>query len=276
MDAGDGWAEAMDLKIRELRGARPTAVNLAVAVDRMAARARVLPRDGLVEGLDKLAREMEQEDAACCRAIGELGQTLLSDGDRVLTHCNAGALATVGIGTALGVIRSAVGHGKRIHVLADETRPVLQGARLTAAELMADGIPVTLLCDGMAGWMMKTGRVDKVIVGADRIAANGDTANKIGTYSVAVLARHHGIPFYVAAPLSTLDVSLPDGEGIPIEERDGREVTRFMGAEMAPRGVAVVNPAFDVTPSSLIDAIVTERGILRPPYRQAIRSVLAG
>lgn len=270
---GECWRDTLARKARVLSSARPTAVNLKAAVHRMMTRARTLDVGSLVDGLNELACEIEREDAACCRAMGQYGQSLLDDGDRVLTHCNAGALATAGIGTALGVIRAAVYAGKKISVLADETRPYLQGARLTAAELMDDDIPVTLICDSMAGWMMKTGQVDKVIVGADRIAANGDTANKIGTYSLAVLARHHGIHFFVAAPLSTLDMTLIDGTGIPIEQRDRREVTHFRGDRIAPLHVGVMNPAFDVTPAALINAIITDEGIARPPFIEAFRKI---
>ncbi|HLI28079.1 MAG TPA: S-methyl-5-thioribose-1-phosphate isomerase, partial [Chloroflexota bacterium] len=196
-------------------------------------------------------------------------------GARVLTHCNAGALATGGYGTALGVIRAAVEAGKRVHVWVDETRPFLQGARLTAWELQADGIPLTLITDNMAGYFMARGEVDLVVVGADRIAANGDVANKIGTYSVAVLAHAHGIPFYVAAPLSTVDLSLPDGTAIPIEERAPSEVTHLAGQRIAPEGVAAANPAFDVTPARYVTAIITECGVLRPPYEEALRAAAA-
>jgi eIF-2B alpha/beta/delta-like uncharacterized protein len=211
-----------------------------------------------------------EEDVAINRQLGMYGGALIPDGARVLTHCNAGALATAGYGTALGVIRAACEAGKKIHVWVDETRPVLQGARLTAWELMREGIPCTLITDSMAGFLMKQGKVDLVIVGADRISANGDAANKIGTYALAVLARAHGIPFYIAAPLSTIDPSLPDGEAIPIEERSPDELTHVQGVRTAPDGVPVWNPAFDVTPHALIAAIVTEEGILRPPFSASI------
>jgi methylthioribose-1-phosphate isomerase len=213
---------------------------------------------------------LRAEDVALNRQLGRHGADLVPDGARVLTHCNAGALATAGYGTALGVIRGAVEAGKRLHVYVDETRPFLQGARLTAWELQADRIPLTLITDNMAGYFMAQGKVDLVVVGADRIAANGDVANKIGTYSVAVLAHAHGIPFYVAAPTSTVDLSLTSGEGIPIEERSPDEVTHFAGQRVAPEGIGVANPAFDVTPHRYIAAIITERGILRPPYGPAL------
>jgi len=214
-----------------------------------------------------------EEDIAINRRLGQNGRELIPDGARILTHCNAGALATAGYGTALGVIRAAREEGKTIHVYVDETRPVLQGARLTAWELLREGIPCTLIADNMAGFLMQRGKVDLVIVGADRIAVNGDTANKIGTYSLAILARAHGIPFYVAAPLSTIDPALPDGGTIPIEERNPDEVTHCGGVRTAPEGVAVWNPAFDVTPSNLITAIVTEAGLIRPPFTDVIKKM---
>src|SRR5437868_9790236 len=213
------------------------------------------------------------EDVAACRRIGRFGAELLGQTTTVLTHCNAGALATAGYGTALGVIRAAAESGKRVAVFADETRPYLQGARLTAWELQQDGIDVTLITDNMAGHFFQQGRFDAVIVGADRIAANGDTANKIGTYTVAVLANAHGVPFYIAAPLSTIDVNCRDGAAIPIEERSAAEVTQIGGVRMAPEGVAGRHPAFDVTPARLITAIITDRGVLRAPYEEAIRGV---
>ena len=222
------------------------------------------------------------EDIAANEAMGRHGATLMPSSGGVLTHCNAGALATCGYGTALGVIRSAIDSGKKLHVFADETRPFLQGSRLTAWELMKDGIQTTLIADNMAGAMMRQGKIKAVIVGADRIAANGDVANKIGTYSVAVLAKEHGIPFYVAAPWSTVDMNMPNGDGIPIEQRSPREVTHHAGKQVAPDGVLVENPAFDVTPSKYIAAIITERGIAKPPYTDSLKelaqatSVLAG
>jgi methylthioribose-1-phosphate isomerase len=254
---------------------RPTAVNLFWAIERMkrsfAAGATAGESvDQLKARLDQEAQAIHDEDVASCRAIGAFGAAVVPADARVLTHCNAGALATAGYGTALGVIRGAVEAGKRVAVFADETRPFLQGARLTAWELVRDGIPTTVITDGMAGALMKQGRVDLVVVGADRIAANGDTANKIGTYGVAVLAREHGIPFYVAAPLSTIDLRTPDGQQIPIEERNAREVTHVGGSQLAPDGALVWNPAFDVTPHHLIAGIITERGIFRAPYTDSL------
>jgi methylthioribose-1-phosphate isomerase len=226
--------------------------------------------------LEQEARRILEEDIANNRRMGLHGQVLIADHARILTHCNAGALATAGYGTALGVIRAAVEQGKHVQVIADETRPVLQGARLTAWELHKDGIPVTLIADNMAASLMRRGMIDLVIVGADRIAANGDVANKIGTYGVAVLARAHGIPFYVAAPLSTIDSSLPSGEHIPIEERQPDEVTHIGDRQIAPTGIAVLNPAFDVTPHEYVQAIITEVGVLRPPFAQSIAQALQG
>ena len=220
-----------------------------------------------------LANRLYDEDIAQCKALGAHGAELLPKEGTVLTHCNAGALATCGYGTALGVIRAAVERGHQIDVLADETRPYLQGARLTAWELMKDSIPTTVLCDNMAGHLMSKGRIQAVIVGADRIAANGDTANKIGTYSVSILAKEHGIPFYVAAPFNTIDLATATGEGIPIEQRDAREVTHSNGKQMTPDGVGIENPAFDVTPAKYITAIITERGVLRAPYNESIRAM---
>jgi methylthioribose-1-phosphate isomerase len=251
----------------ELRAARPTAVNLMWAVDRMMA----TKRDPLAE-----AQRMFDEDVEANRRIGRFGAALLGESATVLTHCNAGALATAGYGTALGVIRAAAESGKRVAVFADETRPYLQGARLTAWELQQDGIDVTLITDNMAGHFFQQGRFDAVIVGADRIAANGDAANKIGTYTVAVLAKAHGVPFYVAAPVSTIDAATPNGKAIPIEERSAGEVTSIGGVAIAPDGVRVRHPAFDVTPAALITAIITDRGVLNPPYEEAIREALAG
>jgi methylthioribose-1-phosphate isomerase len=260
---------------------RPTAVNLFWAIERMRALYRTHREEGrpLAEtrtGLVAEANRMLEEDIAVNRALGQHGAELIPDGATVLTHCNAGALATAGdYGTALGVIRAAVESGKRVAVFADETRPFLQGARLTAWELQRDKIPVTLITDNMAGHFMHRGRIDCVVVGADRIAANGDVANKIGTYSVAVLARENRIPFYVAAPISTLDLSLSSGDGIPIEERGGREVTHVQGARLAPVGIEIANPAFDITPHRYVAAIVTERGVARAPYEDSLRQ-LAG
>jgi methylthioribose-1-phosphate isomerase len=264
-------------KICELMAAtRPTAVNLFWAIERMrrvfaeAAQAGASV-DQIKERLDAEAQAVHDEDLANCRALGAFGADVVPLDARVLTHCNAGALATAGYGTALGVIRGAVEKGKKIAVFADETRPFLQGARLTAWELVRDGIDTTIITDNMTGALMRLGRIDLVVVGADRIAANGDTANKIGTYGVAVLAREHNVPFYVAAPLSTVDLDTPDGEHIPIEERSAREVTHVGGAQLAPEGAHVWNPAFDVTPHHLIAGIITERGIFRAPYIESLR-----
>jgi len=259
---------------RMLGETRPTAVNLFWAIHRMQRRFEELPAKPIPEikrALVEEALRIYAEDIAANQAMGRLGAALLPTSGGVLTHCNAGALATAGYGTALGVIRAAVEAGKAVHVYADETRPFLQGARLTAWELMKDGIPTTLICDNMAGAMMAGGKVQAVIVGADRIAANGDTANKIGTYTVAILAREHGIPFYVAAPLSTVDLETADGSGIPIEQRAAVEVTHIDGRQIAPSGVGIGNPAFDVTPARYIAAIITERGIARAPYTESLR-----
>ena len=261
----------------EVRRTRPTAVNLFWGVDRALAAAEAALAEGVAratEALFALAETLREQDIACNRQLGAYGAPLVPDGAQVLTHCNAGALATAGYGTALGVVRGAVESGKRLHVYVDETRPFLQGARLTAWELQADGIPLTLITDNMAGYLMAQGRIDLVVVGADRIAANGDVANKIGTYSVAVLAHAHAIPFYVAAPTSTVDLSLPSGEAIPIEQRSATEVTHLAGQRIAPEGVAVANPAFDVTPHRYVTAIITERGVLRPPYESALRAAV--
>jgi methylthioribose-1-phosphate isomerase len=262
-----------------LRGSRPTAVNLFWALERMERCFERECRQGSprqwTQRLLAEARAIEDEDRTMCRAIGVAGASLIGDGQGVLTHCNAGGLATVEYGTALAVMFAAAEQGRSFHVYADETRPLLQGARLTAWELQQAGIPVTLICDSMAAHVMKEGRVQLVLVGADRIAANGDTANKIGTYGVALLARAHGIPFYVAAPSSTFDLSLPNGDSIPIEERDPREITHGFGRQTAPDGVGVYNPAFDVTPHSLIAGIITENGVIQPPNEQPIRAHLA-
>ena len=257
-----------------LAAARPTAVNLTWALERMTRVAEKnisMPPAELKQLLLDEALAIRDEDARMCQAIGKHGASLLNDGDGVLTHCNAGALATAEYGTALAAIFVAHEQGKKLHVFADETRPLLQGARLTTWELMQAGVKVTLICDNMAAQVMKEGRVQRVIVGADRIAANGDTANKIGTYSVAVLAKAHKIPFYVAAPSSTFDLSIPDGSAIPIEYRDAAEVTEGLGRRTAPEGVDVYNPAFDVTPADYITAIITERGIITSPDADAIR-----
>ena len=263
---------------QEMIAARPTAVNLAWAVERMK-RVAFEDLDSSVEKIKSRlveeSRKMLDEDIAINRAMGRNGQKLLKDGSRILTHCNAGALATGGYGTALGVVRAAFEAGKHIEVFADETRPFLQGARLTAWELKKSGIPVTVITDNSAGYFMQHGKVDAVIVGADRIAANGDVANKIGTYMVAVLAKTHGIPFYVAAPLSTIDASTKNGKEIPIEQRDEKEVTYFQGKRTTPHGVAALNPAFDLTPHRYVSAIITEKGVIIPPFKANIRRLFA-
>ena len=261
---------------RTMGETRPTAVNLFAAIRRMQQRFEAVAHQGVHTVKISLVEEAQQmllEDIAANEAMGRHGATLMPSSGGVLTHCNAGALATCGYGTALGVIRSAVQSGKQIHVFADETRPFLQGSRLTAWELMKDGIPTTLIADNMAGAMMRLGKIKAVVVGADRIAANGDVANKIGTYSVAVLAKEHAIPFYVAAPWTTVDMKTPDGDGIPIEQRPSREITHHAGKQVAPDGVLVENPAFDVTPNKYIAAIVTERGIARAPYSESLKEL---
>ena len=269
-------------KVCELMaGTRPTAVNLFWAIERMKQAFATAAKAGesvdqIKDRLDREAEAIHDEDVASCRAMGAFGAEVVPAEARILTHCNAGALATAGYGTALGVIRGAIEAGKRVAVFADETRPFLQGARLTAWELVRDGIETTVITDNMSGALMRQGKVDLVVVGADRIAANGDTANKIGTYGVAVLAREHQIPFYVAAPLSTIDLSTPDGSGIPIEERSAKEVTHVGGAQLAPEGALVWNPAFDVTPHHFIAGIITERGICRAPYGESLRRAVAG
>lgn len=264
------FREAMDQVYKVLAGTRPTAVNLFWALNRMRARLDQLaeqPGADIAESLLSEAHAILAEDLAMNRRMGQFGNELIPGQARILTHCNAGALATAGYGTALGVIRAAHEAGKQIEVYADETRPLLQGARLTAWELMQDNIPVTLITDNMAGYLMRRGMLDLVIVGADRITANGDVANKIGTYSVAVLAKENKVPFYVAAPASTIDLSLATGDDIIIEEREHAEVTRLFGQQTAPEGVKVFNPAFDVTPNHLVDAIITDRGLVRSPYK---------
>jgi len=255
---------------------RPTAVNLFWAIKRMqqkfeTLRVRHIPQ--IKQSLIDEAKRMHAEDIAINQAMGKHGAALMPASGGVLTHCNAGALATAGYGTALGVIRAAVEAGKKIQVYADETRPFLQGARLTAWELVKDGIPTTVISDNMSGAMMRQGKIGAVIVGADRIAANGDVANKIGTYTVAVLAKEHGIPFYVAAPISTVDLETPDGSKIPIEQRNAAEVTHFAGKLITPEGVSIENPAFDVTPAKYVTAIVTERGIARAPYEESLKEL---
>lgn len=281
---------ALKIKAKDLKGfnkefkaisalmasTRPTAVNLFWAIERMnrvAGQNQDLPIPELKKRLVKEALDVYSEDIKINRLIGKHGGRLLKNNSTVLTHCNAGALATAGYGTALGVIRGAIEAGKNIKVFADETRPFLQGARLTAWELKKDNIDVTLITDNMAGYMMKKGLIDSVVVGADRIAANGDTANKIGTYSVALMAKEHGIPFYVAAPLSTIDVNIKHGDGIPIEERNSAEVTHLKGQRVAPEGVKVRNPAFDVTPARLVTGIITEKGVVKSPFKSGIKAL---
>jgi methylthioribose-1-phosphate isomerase len=259
-----------------LAGTRPTAVNLFWAIERMRklyASLRGRPLAEIQGALVAEAVRVREEDIAICRAIGRNGAPLVPDHKTVLTHCNAGALATAGYGTALGVVRAAVESGKTIDVFSDETRPLLQGSRLTAWELQQDGIPCTQITDNMAGHFLKSGRIGCVVVGADRIAANGDVANKIGTYSVAVLAKENGVPFYVAAPISTLDLTLASGDLIPIEQRAAWEVTHAFGRQVAPEGIAVQNPAFDVTPARYVTAIITERGVARAPYQESLREL---
>jgi methylthioribose-1-phosphate isomerase len=261
-----------------LAASRPTAVNLFWAIGRMRQcheQNRSASTQAEAQALLALAKQMHAEDIEINRAIGRHGAALIAEGARIMTHCNAGALATAGHGTALGVIRSARDAGKRISVIANETRPYLQGARLTAWEMVQENIPVTLVTDNMAGHLMQRGRVDVIIVGADRIAANGDTANKIGTYTVAVLAARHAIPFYVAAPLSSIDLAIAAGSGIPIEERDAAEVTGFRGVRCAAEGVAVANPAFDVTPAALVTGLITEKGVIAHPDAAKIRALFA-
>ncbi len=270
--------ERWDADCETIEAARPTAVNLGWAVRRLRALVEPMRQAGataeeIVRALETDAQRIHDDDLASCQAMGAFGATLVPDEARILTHCNAGGLATAGYGTALGVIRGAVEAGKKIHVLADETRPFLQGARLTAWELLKDGIDTTLITDSMAGALMQRGDVTLVVVGSDRIAANGDIANKIGTYTVAVLAREHDIPFYVAAPMSTIDFDCPDGASIPIEERDRSEVVELFGTQVAPAEVGVENPAFDVTPAKFVAAIITERGIARPPFKQSLQAL---
>jgi methylthioribose-1-phosphate isomerase len=257
---------------------RPTAVNLFWAIGRMQEkfeRVRIWPTLQIKRALIEEAQRMHAEDIAANQAMGRHGATLMPTEGGVLTHCNAGALATAGYGTALGVIRPAVEQGKTLHVYADETRPFLQGSRLTAWELMKDGIPTTVISDNMAGAMMQQGKIGAIIVGADRVAANGDVANKIGTYTVAILAKEHGIPFYVAAPISTIDLACPDGTHIPIEQRNPKEVTHIAGKQMVPDGVSIENPAFDVTPAKYVAAIITEKGIARAPYNESLQKLAA-
>jgi methylthioribose-1-phosphate isomerase len=278
-EAGDGWRERLTVLLDELERARPTAVNLRWAVERLRAVWRGLadaPLGALQSALFAAAQDMHAEDIEINKTMGRHGAPLIMDGDTVMTHCNAGALATAGYGTALGVIRAAWEQGKRIQVIANETRPFLQGARLTAYELAKEGIPVTVACDNAVGHLMKRGMVHKVVVGADRIAANGDAANKIGTYTVALAAKAHGVPFYVAAPASTFDLTIASGEDIPIETRPDREVTHVGEHPITPENVPVYNYAFDVTPAGLIAGIITERGVLTAPYVDSIRAVIGG
>lgn len=264
---------------REIGETRPTAVNLFWALDRMRAKAESLrdrPAAEMIGSLVAEAQAIADEDVETNRRMGHFGAELLHDGNAILTHCNAGRLATVDYGTALGVVRAAVEQGKCIHVYADETRPRSQGARLTAWELMQDGIPVTLIADNAAGYFLRTGKIQAVIVGADRIAANGDVVNKVGTYHVAVVARENNVPFYAVAPTSTVDMNTPDGDSVPIEERSSAEVTHVEGMCVAPEGVGVANPAFDVTPHRYVSAIVTERGIAWPPFAESLRRIMGG
>jgi methylthioribose-1-phosphate isomerase len=270
---------ALDPEMAKIRAARPTAVNLAWAVDRM--RRRLDSASGQPVAEQKLAlfeeaQAIDREDVAACLALGRFGAELLPDKGTVLTHCNAGALATAGRGTALSVIYAARDAGKDVQVYSDETRPLLQGARLTAWECQKMWVPVTILCDNAAGWVLSKGQVDCIVVGADRIAGNGDVANKIGTYPLAVMAREHGVPFYVAAPTSTLDLSLASGEDIPIEQRAAEEVTESRGRRVAPLGVGALNPAFDVTPNRFVAAIITEKGVARSPYRESLAALAGG
>jgi methylthioribose-1-phosphate isomerase len=275
----DAFLSELEQGLALLAASRPTAVNPAWALARMRARIGADGSLGPVEIAAELlseARRIHAEDIAANRALGAHGAALLSDPSRVLTHCNAGALATAGHGTAIGIIRSAVEAGKRVSVIVDETRPFLQGARLTAWELEQDRIPATLIADVAAGYLMSRGEIDAVIVGTDRVAANGDVANKIGTYPLAVLARRHGIPFYVACPLSTLDLAIETGAGIQIEERPASEVTGFGDLRWAPPGIAVRDPSFDVTPAELVTALVTERGVIHRPNRASLRAFVTG
>jgi len=262
-----------------LRADRPTAANLFWAVERMLRRAREAPGgsvEEVVRTVEEEAQRLADEDVEVNRRMGRIGAQVVEDGARILTHCNAGSRATVDYGTVLGVIRAAVEAGKRVHVWVDETRPRLQGARLTAWELMRDGIPMTLIADNAAGHLMRTGQVDLVLFGADRVAANGDVANKVGSYKLAVLARENGIPCYSVSPISTVDLNIPTGDDIPIEERDPREVTEIDGVRIAPEGVPVFNPAFDVTPHRYLTGIITENGIVYPPFRLNLRRAVEG
>ena len=272
------FTQSTEKVCHEMRQTRPTAINLFWAVDRMQRILDQVHTHGVEKTRTKLVKEalhICKEDVEVNRKIGAYGKRLIKNGDGVLTHCNAGALATAGYGTALGVIYAAWAEGKRFHVFSDETRPQLQGARLTAWELVQENIPVSVITDNMAGWLMKEGKINLVLVGADRIARNGDTANKIGTYSLAVLSKYHSVPFYVVAPISTLDLTLASGWDIPIEERDIKEVTHFRGNPITPKGVGALNPAFDVTPHGLIHAILTEKGLIRKPFRKNLKKMFA-
>ncbi len=279
--AGASARKRFAVVAKALKATRPTAVNLAWAVDRMG---RALdesvsldvPAPELFRRMRAEAIAIYTEDLAANRALGRFGAELIGDPATVLTHCNAGALATAGYGTALGVVRAARDAGKKIQVYADETRPFLQGSRLTAWELHKDRIPVTVIADNMAATVLSQNKIDCVVVGTDRTAANGDVANKIGTYPLAVMARRHGVPFYVAAPLSSIDLDCPNGAAIPIEERSGRELTEYGGKQIAPKGVGTFNPAFDVTPAELVTAIITERGVAYPPYTKSLRALKSG
>jgi methylthioribose-1-phosphate isomerase len=272
----DSFCNNMDASRAQMAASRPTAVNLFWALEQVKQVLRVQNTvDGSVNALEKLALEIHEDDRKRCNAIGTHGATLISDGDRILTHCNAGALATGGIGTALGAIFTAHDQGKNIHVYADETRPLLQGSRLTMWELQQTTIPSTLICDNTAAMTMRDKKVSLVITGADRIAANGDSVNKIGTYGLAIMAAHHGIPFYIAAPKSTIDMRVISGDEIPIEERGAEEVTTINGKRLAPEDVDVFAPAFDVTPNGLIHGIVTEDGICRAPYTESLSKLFA-
>ena len=273
----DTFYAKLERQCDTLAKSRPTAVNLAWGIERMkkvACKSKDMSIPELKRRLKQEALDICEEDIEANKAIGRHGQALISDNSTILTHCNAGALATAGFGTALGVVRAAVNSGKNINVFADETRPFLQGARLTVWELMEDNIPVKLITDNMCGFFMSSNQIDVVVVGADRIASNGDVANKIGTYGLAVVARHHGVPFYVAAPLSTIDPDTPDGSAIEIEQRPAAEVAEYRGSAITPVGAVVHNPAFDVTPADLVDAIITEVGVLRAPFGPAIAEAL--
>jgi methylthioribose-1-phosphate isomerase len=277
--AGARAQKRFEVVARTLKATRPTAVNLAWAVDRMGralGESMALDAAELFRRMRSEAIAIYDEDLAANRALGRFGAELVGDPATVLTHCNAGALATAGYGTALGVVRAAREAGKKVQVFADETRPFLQGSRLTAWELRKDRIPVTVIADNMAATVLSQNKIDCVVVGTDRTAANGDVANKIGTYPLAVMARRHSVPFYVAAPLSSIDLDCPDGASIPIEQRSGRELTEYRGIQIAPKGVATFNPSFDVTPAELVTAIITERGIAYPPYTESLRALKRG